>query len=134
ADRLVRVGGDVTVDTRIDPILPRNAIVARAAWENLNFVNARDVDRSDVDLRGYVGLVGQTVLAIRGQREDANHPLPAYLPPLLGGVDTVRGLKFCAFRGHTLGGRSADLRVPVSSPLDAAKVGFSAFFDTAASY
>jgi outer membrane protein assembly factor BamA len=134
ADRFLRTGADVTVDTRIDPILPRNAIVARAAWDRLRFGNAQNVDRTDVDLRGYIGLIGQTVLAVRGQREGANHALPPYLRPLLGGVGTVRGLKFGSFNGDTLVGASADLRVPVSSPLDAAKVGFSAFFDTAAAY
>jgi outer membrane protein assembly factor BamA len=134
SDRFFQTGGDVTLDTRIDPMLARNAVYARAAWDHLAFANAQDANRTDVDLRGYFGLIGQNVLVIRGQRQDSNHPLPPYLRPLVGGTDNLRGFKAGAFAGDTLVSASADLRVPITSPLSFGKVGFSAFVDTAKAY
>jgi len=134
SDRFVRLGGDVTLDTRIDPLLSRNAIYARAGWDHLAFANAQDANRTDVDLRGYLGVIGQSVLVIRGQRLDSNHPLPRYLTPLLGGTDNLRGFKAGSFAGDTLVGASADLRIPITSALSFGKAGFSAFIDTATVY
>ena len=101
---------------------------------HLTFTNAQDANRTDVDLRGYFGLIGQSVLVIRGQRQDSNHPLPPYLRPLLGGTDNLRGFRAGSFVGDTLVGASADLRVPITSPLSFGKMGFSAFLDTATAY
>lgn len=134
ADRFVRLGGDVTFDTRIDPILARNAIVARAAWDHLAFANAPNANRADADVCGYLGLLGQSVLMIRGQWEGSSQGLPLYLRPLLGGVANLRGFKAGSAAGDTLVGATAELRVPISSPLDIVKVGLSAFLDTAAVY
>jgi outer membrane protein assembly factor BamA len=134
SDRFVRAGADVTVDTRIDPALPRNAFYARAAWDHLAFANADVVNRTAVDLRGYVGLIGQSVLVVRGQLQDPDRSLPPYLQPLLGGVDTVRGWKAGSLAGDTLVGASTELRVPITSPLSVGRAGVSAFFDTAAVY
>jgi outer membrane protein assembly factor BamA len=133
-DRFVRVGGDVTLDTRIDPVLAGNAVFARAAWDHLAFDHAQDANRTDLDLRGYVGLIGQSVLIVRGQREAADHPLPPYLSPLLGGIENLRGFRAGSFIGDTLVGASADLRIPITSPVSFAKAGVSAFFDTATVY
>jgi outer membrane protein assembly factor BamA len=133
-DRFVRLGGEVTFDTRIDPILPRNAIYARAAWDRLAFANAPNAHRVDADVRGYLGLVGQSVLMIRGQWEGASDGLPPYLRPLLGGTANLRGFRAGSAAGDTLVGATAELRVPVTSPLDIAKLGISAFFDTATVY
>lgn len=133
-DRFVRLGGDVTFDTRIDPILPRNAIYARAAWDHLAFANAPNAQRVDADVRGYLGLFGQSVLMIRGQWEGSSQGLPPYLQPLLGGVANLRGFKAGSAAGDTLVGATAELRVPVTSPLSIAKLGVSAFLDTATVY
>jgi len=133
-DRFVRLGGDVTFDTRVDPIVPRNAIYARAAWDHLAFANTPDANRVDADVRGYLALFGQTVLMIRGQWEGSGQGLPPYLRPLLGGVANLRGLRAGSAAGDTLVGATAELRVPVTSPLDIAKVGVSAFLDTATVY
>jgi len=134
SDRFVRLGADVTLDTRIDPILPRNAIYARAAWDHLTFANAPNANRTDVDLRGYLGLFSQTVLMLRGQWEGSADGLPPYLRPLLGGTANLRGLRAGTAAADSLVGASAELRVPVTSPLEIAKVGFSAFLDTATVY
>ena len=133
-DRFVRLGGDVTFDTRVDPIVPRNALWARVAWDHLAFANTPDANRVDADVRGYLGLFGQTVLMIRGQWEGSGQGLPPYLRPLLGGVANLRGLRAGSAAGDTLVGATAELRVPVTSPLDIAKLGVSAFLDTATVY
>src|SRR5206468_7870989 len=51
-DRFVDVGADVTYDTRVDPILPRNAVYVRAALDRLTLPNG--VTRAEIDARGYV--------------------------------------------------------------------------------
>jgi outer membrane protein assembly factor BamA len=133
-DQYFRVGGDVTLDTRIDPIFARNAIYARAAWDHLTFENSPHANRTDVDLRGYLGLLGQSVLMIRGHWQGSNQPLPPYLRPLLGGTDNLRGFRAGFAAGDTLVGATAELRLPVTTPLDLARMGFSAFLDTATVY
>ena len=103
-------------------------------WGHLTFANAQDANQYDVDLRGYVGLVGQNVLIVRGQRTDADRSLPPYLRPLLGGVQNLRGFRAGSAAGDTLVGSSAELRVPITSPLSFGKAGFSAFLDLATVY
>jgi hypothetical protein len=77
ADDDVRSGGvDVTLDTRRDPQLPRNAVLASAGWTRLSFQSGGDLDRTKLEGRGYLGLVGQSVLVVRALREDASRPLP----------------------------------------------------------
>src|SRR5262245_7295301 len=48
SDRYFQTGGDVTLDTRIDPLLARNAVYARAGWSHLAFASAPDANRTDV--------------------------------------------------------------------------------------
>jgi outer membrane protein assembly factor BamA len=134
SDRFVRAGGDVTLDTRVDPMLARNAIYVRASWDHLAFAKAQDANRTDVDVRGYVGLIGQNVLIVRGLRSDSDQVLPPYLRPLLGGTGNLRGFRAGSAVGDTLVGASAELRLPITSPLSFGKAGFSAFLDTATVY
>ena len=44
-DKFAHAGADVVLDTRLDPMLPRNAVYARAAWDHLNFQNGSAIDR-----------------------------------------------------------------------------------------
>jgi outer membrane protein assembly factor BamA len=122
-------GADITLDTRLDPVLPRNAIYARAAWEHIGGAN-----RADLDARGYVGLIGQNVLALRALRSDSDRPLPPYLKPLLGGMANLRGFRAGTDAADTLVAASAELIVPLTSPLSFGRVGVSAFFDTGTAY
>ena len=126
-------GVDVVLDTRLDPFLPRNAVYARAAWERFN-LDARAVARSEIEGRGYVGLLGQTVLALRALRSDASGALPLYLQPLLGGMANLRGFEAGHAAGDTLVATSAELFVPLTSPLDTAKIGVSVFADAGTVY
>jgi outer membrane protein assembly factor BamA len=133
-DRFQSVGGDVTFDTRLDPLLPRNAVYAVASVEHLNFSEGEPVTRSRLEARGYIGFVGPTVFALRAVREDANRGLPPYLKSLLGGWSSLRGFQAGAFVGDTLVAESAELRIPVGSPLRIAKLGVSVFTDAGVAY
>jgi outer membrane protein assembly factor BamA len=128
-DHFGHAGVDVVLDTRVDPIVPRNAVFARAAWERIGGAN-----RFDVDARGYVGLVGQAVLAARALRSDADRPLAPYLKPLAGGMANLRGFAAGTAAGDSILATSAELIVPLTSPLSFGRVGVNAFVDAATAY
>jgi hypothetical protein len=133
-DRLVRIGGGVTLDTRIDPVLARNAVFARVSVEHLSLRTAGGLNTIAIDLRGYVGLFGQTVLVLRGLRDDGDRPRPRFLRPMLGGTANLRGFRAGTAVGDTLTAASAELRVPMTSPLSFGKLGISVFVDSATVY
>jgi len=129
----VRSGGvDVTLDTRRDPQLSRNAVLASASWTRLSFRSGDDVNRTRLEGRGYLGLVGQSVLIVRALREDASRPLPPAFRSLLGGSANLRGFKAGTAVGDSLIAGSLELRVPLSSPLNIGRLGVNAFVDTGA--
>jgi outer membrane protein assembly factor BamA len=142
ADQFAQAGGDVVVDTRTDPILARNAVYGRASWEHLAFGDGPvdgghyrgGVNRTVLDGRGYLGLVGQAVLAGRVLREDSDRPLPEYLQPQLGGLSTLRGFRAGSFVGDTLVATSAEVVLPLTSPIKLGKFGVTAFIDRGAVY
>jgi outer membrane protein assembly factor BamA len=133
-DDLKSFGGDVTFDTRLDPTYPRNAVLATAAWERVSFDRGGSLQRTRLDGRGYLGLIKQTVLAVRVMREGANNAQPAYFRPLLGGWSNLRGFKAGAFFGDIVVAGSAELLVPLSSPLSVGRMGVSLFVDSGTAY
>ncbi|HUL74728.1 MAG TPA: FtsQ-type POTRA domain-containing protein [Vicinamibacterales bacterium] len=133
-DSMRSFGGSVTVDTRIDPVLPRNAIYALASAEQVYTDHAADTTMTHLEARGYIGLVGQTTAVLSVQRQDATQPLPPYLKYLLGGNSTLRGFEAGSFIGDTVVNGSIELRVPLTSPLDIGKLGVSVFADTGKAY
>ena len=133
-DDLKTIGGDVTFDTRIDPTFPRNAVMATAGWERVSFESGGTLQRTRLDGRGYLGLIKQSVLAVRVMREGANGHQPAYLRPLLGGWSNLRGFEAGAFVGDIVVAGSAELLVPLSSPLSVGRLGVSVFVDTGVAY
>jgi hemolysin activation/secretion protein len=141
-DRFVQAGGDVILDTRVDPVLARNAVYAKASWEHLSFGDGPaeaghyqgGANRTEVDARGYLGLIRQNILAVCILRQDSDKSLPPYLQPLLGGMDTLRGFHAGTAAGDTLVAMSAELIVPLTSPLSIGKVGVSAFVDRGTVY
>jgi len=149
ADEFGEIGGDVIVDTRVDPILARNAVYARASVNHLAFADRGAIEprpdgryagyegsvtRTELDGRGYLGLPWQMVLAGRALRLDSDRPLPPYLQPELGGLSTLRGFPAGYATGDTLVALSTELVVPLTSPLKFAKFGVSAFVDRGAVY
>ena len=149
ADQFAQVRGDVVLDTRVDPVLARNAVYARAGWEHLSFGNGPlatpsqpggyagyqgSANRTDLDARGYLGLIGQAVLAGRVLREDSDRPLPPYLEPQLGGLSNLRGFRAGTAVGDTLVTMSSELILPLTSPIKVGKIGVSAFLDRGTVY
>jgi hypothetical protein len=131
---LLQTGADLVFDTRSDPMLARNAAYARAGWNRTTGVPGPAVNQTIVDARGYVGLLGQSVLVVRALREEADRPVPPYLKSMLGGLSNLRGFKTGTAVGDTLVAGSVELRVPLTSPLNIGKVGVSAFVDVAKAY
>ena len=135
--RLLQTGADLVFDTRLDPMLARNAAYARAGWNRTTGVPGEAVaavNQTILDARGYLGFVGQSVLVVRALREDADRPVPPYLKSMLGGVSNLRGFRTGTAVGDTLVASSIELRVPLTSPLSIGKVGVSAFVDVAKAY
>ena len=133
ADTLERFGADVTFDTRVDPAFPRNAVHATFGWQRLNFEAGR-ANRRTADVRGYLGLFGQTVLAVRGLTVTADAPLPRYEHSLLGGSSNLRGFDAGFKANDNMAAVSAELRIPVTSPLSVGRFGIKAFVDAGTAY
>jgi outer membrane protein assembly factor BamA len=133
-DDMTTFGADVALDTRLDPVLPRNAIFASASWERVGFETGDPIYRTRLDARGYVGVFRQYVVVLRAVREDANRAQPPYLKSLLGGWSSLRGFKAGSFTGDTMVTGSIELRIPLTTPLSVGKLGVSIFADTGTAY
>ena len=132
-DRLEKFGADATIDTRVDPAFPRNAVHTKFGWERLRF-DAGQANRNTVDARGYLGLFGGTVLALRGLSITSDQPLPAYEQTLLGGPSSLRGFDTGYQADDNLAAASAELRIPLTSPLSIGRFGVKIFADYGAAY
>jgi outer membrane protein assembly factor BamA len=134
-DTFATYGADLTFDTRRDPTFPRDAIFASVGWDALNFTGATPtVNRARTDLRGYIGLIGQSVLSVRARFDTSDGPLPPYERWLLGGSSSLRGFRTGAFAGDNRALAGVELRVPLSSPLGVSRAGVSVFADSGAVY
>jgi outer membrane protein assembly factor BamA len=129
-----RLGGDVILDTRVDPAFPRNAIHATFGADRIRFEAGDDAIEKKADVRGYLGLFGQSVLAVRGLSITTDTPLPAYEQNLLGGAANLRGYDAGFKAGDNLVAISAEVRVPITSPLSIGRFGVKAFADAGAVY
>lgn len=127
-DTVGRLGADVTLDTRVDPAFPRNAVHAIFATERVSFATGH-ARQNTADVRGYVGLLGQSVVAVRALSVTSNAVLPIYEHPLLGGAANLRGYEAGYKAGDNLFATSVELRVPVTSPLSVGRFGVKAFVD-----
>ena len=132
--RFLQTGVDVTFDNRVDPMLARNAVYARAGWNRFRFGESEVFHQHDLDVRGHAGLIGQSVLVARAYRSGADRQLPLFLQPILGGIDNLRGFRAGTAVGDTLVAGSLELRVPITSPLNIGKLGLNVFFDAATVY
>jgi hypothetical protein len=140
-DRMSEAGVFAEVDTRRDPLFPRHAVYARSSWSRLSFAEPEasgipDGGRSrwQHDVRGYLGVIGQVVLAARVQMDFADGPLPAYAKPILGGADTLRGIGAGFAVGDNLWAGTVEARAPLTSVLRTTKLGVLAFYDTGATW
>lgn len=133
SDRLTRAEAAVTIDTRVDPAFPRNALQATFGIERLAF-DAGEATRRKADVSGFLGLPGQSVLAVRALSLTASAPLPAYEQALLGGAATVRGYDLGYQAGDNLAAVSTELRLPITSPMSVGRFGVKAFVDAGTAY
>jgi outer membrane protein assembly factor BamA len=133
-DTLSTAGVEATVDTRRDPAFPRNAIFASVQWERLWFDHAQDTNRLQADVRGFIGLFGSSVLALRLQQSRAADPLPVFEQALLGGTSSLRGFALGYRSGDRLSAGTLELRMPISSPRNIGRAGIAIFADTGAVY
>lgn len=128
-DRTTAAGVEIVADTRLDPAFPRNALYASFDWQRQWFDTSADTFRTRTDVRGYLGLVGQTVLVVRAQHDWAADALPPFERALLGGTASLRGFELGFRDGDRLAAGSAELRLPISSPLSVGRAGFAVFAD-----
>lgn len=133
-DRFPWVSGELTLDTRIDPNLPRQAVYASMRVERLAFDAYEPATRVRTDVRGYLGLIGQSVLAVRALHVMSDTPLPSFERALIGGASTVRGSEFGYASGDNLAVGSMEVRLPLNSPLKVGRLGMSVFADVGAAY
>jgi outer membrane protein assembly factor BamA len=132
--RHVSTGADVVLDTRIDPAFPRNAVHVVTGIEQLHFTSSQPVRRWTSDARGYIGLMGSSVLALRALTSQVNQALPAYERALIGGSETLRGYDFGYRTGDNLVALSAEVRVPLTSPVHVGRFGVKGFVDAGTVY
>ena len=132
-DTIKRFGADVTLDTRVDPAFPRNAVHATFGIERLD-LDATSANRRTVDVRGYLGLFRGTVLALRGVSVTSTAALPPYEHNLLGGAANLRGYDAGFEANDNLAAASAELRIPLTSPLSIGRFGVKAFIDFGTAY
>ncbi len=133
-DQLRTVGAEATLDTRRDPAFPRNAVYASATVERLWFEHSADTPRVLADVRGYVGLVRQVVFVARLQQAWSADALPPFEQPLLGGTASLRGFRLGYRMGDRLVAGSAEVRMPITSPLRIARIGVALFTDAGTVY
>jgi outer membrane protein assembly factor BamA len=127
------LGADLVLDTRLDSVLPRKAVYARASVDRLRFPSG-PLTQTALEARGYIGVFGQNVLVLRALRDDSSRSAPPYFKWLLGGDANLRGFRAGTAVGDTLVSGSAELRVPLSSPITVARFGLSAFLDAGTVY
>jgi hypothetical protein len=125
------LGTDVALDTRGDPAFPRNAVYAGVGWSGLHFEGDPRINRYRLDGRGYLGLVGQAVLAGRVQYFTSDRAQPIHERYIIGGAATLRGFRAGAFHGNRAIVTSGELRVPLTSVITGATLGLNLFHDAA---
>jgi hemolysin activation/secretion protein len=76
-----------------------------------------------------VGVFGANVLALRATFARADAALPLSEQPLLGGSGTLRGYPAGYRAGDSLAAVSAEVRVPLTSPLNYGRFGVKGFVD-----
>jgi len=132
--RLDTLGGFAEVDTRTDPLYPRNAVHVRSSLDRLGLDPAPNAVRQTHDARAYLGLPRAAVLGLRAQTVHTDGPVPAYAKAMIGGASSLRGWRAGSAVGDNMVAGSVELRVPLSSPANLARTGVSIFYDVGVAY
>lgn len=123
-----QAGADLTVDTRRDPVYPRNAVYLAGGWRQLQLDGESTARLSNTNA-AYLGAVGTSVVALRTSIEVTNRALPPWEQPILGGGSQLRGYRYGYRVGDQMASASAELRVPLTSPLGIGRLGVKTFID-----
>ena len=134
-DDLLNLGLAAKLDTRQEAYLPRNAVYLGASYDRLNILDSeRQYNRFSADVRGYVGLIGHTILASQFVYKGADGRLPDYERLWLGGAETLRGYSTAEFIGDNLATGSIEFRWPLRPPVQVGQFGLDLFVDTGTTY
>ncbi len=136
-ESFITASANVAFDTRVDEIVPGDAIYLGVEWERLFFRtggNRADVNRYSTDLRGYKHIYGPFHLAGQFYYNPASGPLPPYEKPFLGGGATLRGHKPGQYVGDNMALATVELRLAATRLLQFARVGLYFFYDTGTAY
>jgi outer membrane protein assembly factor BamA len=134
-DDLLNLSVGAKLDTRQEEYLPRNAVYLGGRYDRLDILDSdRRYNRFTADLRGYVGLIGHTILASQFFYRSADGRLPDYERLWLGGAATLRGYSTAQFIGDNLATGSIELRWPLSPPVQVGQFGLDLFVDTGTVY
>jgi hemolysin activation/secretion protein len=134
---------DAALDTRVDPVFPRNAVLASVTWERFGYsgplaaadggdpaaTRTGSFSRTTTDLQGYLGLWKANVFAVRARLATSSEPPPPYEQLLLGGTSSLRGYDLGYRAGDNLAAVSTELRMPITSPVSVARLGLKGFYD-----
>jgi outer membrane protein assembly factor BamA len=131
--RVSTVGGDLTVDTRLDPSFPRNAVWIAAGLERVGVHDAVR-RRHRLDANAAVGLVRGSALSLRVFQISSDGPLPRFEQAWIGGASWTRGYRAGHRVDDNAAGATVSWALPLGSPLDVARTGLRAFVDWAAVY
>jgi len=125
---------EAVVDTRSNPILPRNSFYAGIGWSRHFFAERAAANRLRIDVRGYRGFFGRSVLASQLLFHLSDRALPDFQKPLLGGASTLRGYAAGKFAGDNAASASVELRIPLHTPGRRYRTGMNLFYDVGSVY
>jgi outer membrane protein assembly factor BamA len=133
--RVFRNGVEAIVDTRVDPMLSRNALNVMGTVERMGIRGGDTAPiHTIVDASVYIGGPGASLFLVRVFRDGVDQPLPPYLKVLRGEESTLRGFRAGTAAGDNTAAGTVEWRLPVNSPFNIVKVGVRAFIDAAAAY
>jgi outer membrane protein assembly factor BamA len=131
--RVTTAGGELTLDTRLDPSFPRNAVWVMAGLERVG-VPATSRRRHRVDANAALGLFRGSALSARVFQVSSDGALPAYEQAWIGGASWLRGYPAGWRVGDNAAGASVTWALPLGSPMNVARTGVRTFVDWAAVY
>lgn len=133
-DHLASFGASAAFDTRRNASFPRNALLARVAWDALRVDDERVINRVQPEVQAYVGLIKSSIVVFRVQASLADGILPPYEQALLGGMTSLRGFRTGHRTGDNMLAGTLEFRVPLNSPMRFANTGLRIFADTGATW
>lgn len=131
--RVSTAGGDLIVDTRLDPSFPRNAVWIMAGLERVG-VSEVVRRRHHLDANAAVGLVRGSALSLRVFQISSDGALPRFEQAWIGGANWTRGYRAGHRADDNAAGATVSWALPLNSPLNVARTGVRVFADWAAVY